>query len=249
MEIATKDGAYTWQFGDQLWQQTADGHFSLKSVVGSNPPASLVDLDYLVGARAAPSSNQYLPGNFRFCPVSGMQLAATVYHPHNRWLPPYGDGSGSRVVADGQLDGAQSIVSRLFEQLQNDRASDLNGSKEIVQLPRKNGLNFFVADLGGYRDALFAVGRDGALFLWQRGSGKWLELHPEGVPIGRIRQENWAWSVSLCPSERGHTLLLASEEAAVLVKIDPLSLKYRSQRKDGRALAGPGDLEERSYLP
>ena len=251
MEIATKDGAHTWTFGEQHWQQTPDGHFSLQSVAATKPSASLVDLDYLVGAIAVPGSdgNQYLPSTFRFSPVTGQALPAARYQPAHPWLPPYGDGSGSRVVMDGQLSDAQSTLSRLFARLEHSGARDLNDSKDIIEPPRKNGLNFFAANLGGYRDALFALGRDGGLFLWQRGSGKWLELHPEGAPIGRSRLENWAWSVSLCPAELGHTLLLGSEEAAVLVKVDPVTLKYRCQRKEGRALGGPGDLEERSYLP
>ena len=100
MEIATKDGAQTWTFGEQHWQQTPDGHFSLQSVAATKPSASLVDLDYLVGAIAVPGSdgNQYLPSTFRFSPVTGQALPAARYQPAHRWLPPYGDGSGSRVV-------------------------------------------------------------------------------------------------------------------------------------------------------
>lgn len=251
MEIAAKDGVHTWQLGDQLWHQGPDGHFSLRSVAGVTPASALVDLDYLVGARQQPGAQalHYLPSTFKHCPDNGTALPVTAWQPGKRWLPPYGDGSGSRVIADGQLGAAQQTVSAVFQRLQAAGARDLNDSKHIIELPRKNGLNFFVADLGGYRDALFALGREGSLFLWQRGSGKWLQLQPEGTPIGRTRLENWAWSVSLGDAERGHTLLVGGEEGAVLVKVDPLTLKYRTQRKEGRALAGPGDLEERAWLP
>lgn len=251
MENVTKDGACAWQLADQLWQQTADGRFLLSSVKGITPPATVVDLDYLVGARPAPgaSANQYLPAVFNFSPDNGGALPATGYQAHDRWLPPYGDGSGSRVVNDGQLSGAQGIAARLLERLSKVGNSDLNDSKQAIEPPRKNGLNFFVADIGGYRDALFALGRDGSLFLWQRGSGKWLELLTEGTPIGRTRLENWAWSVSLCDAKRGHSLLLAGEEGATLVKVKPLTLKYLGRRHEGRALGGPGDLEDHSYVP
>lgn len=249
MEIVGNRGGYQWQLGDQQWQQTAEGSFSLSSVGGVKPPATLVDLDYLVGARLT-ESDTYLPSSFAFCPNSGAALKAVAYQAQNRWLPPYGDGSGSRVVNDAcHLDGAQQTVKQLFERLQNSAERDLNDSKQIIELPRKNGLSFFAANLGGHREALFALGREGSLFLWQRGSEKWLELRPEGHPIGRNRLENWANSVSLCPAEHGQHLLLAGDEGAVLVKVDPLNLKYRCQRRDGRALAGPGDLEEQSFLP
>lgn len=248
MEIVGNDREYGWKLGDQQWQQTSDGSFSLSSVAGVKPAASLVDLDYLVGARRTAES--WLPAAFAYSPLNGSTLPTVTYNPQNRWLPPYGDGSGSRVIGDAcQLDGAQSIVGGLFRRLQASGARDLNDSKAIIELPRKNGLNFFVADLGGHREALFALGRDGSLFLWQRGSEKWLELRPEGNPIGRSRLENWAWSMNLCPAEQGQSLLLAGDEGAVLVKVDPLSLKYRTQRREGRALGGPGDLEERAFLP
>ena len=251
MEIVTKDGACAWQLADQLWEQTADGRFSLSSVSDITPPATLVDLDYLVGARPAPgpSSNHYLPAVFNFCPANGKPLTVTGYKAHDLWLPPYGDGSGSRVVDDGQLGGAQAIATRLFEHLHSAGNRDLNESKESIEPPRKNGLNFFAADIGGYREALFALGRDGSFFLWQRGNGKWLELLTKGIPIGRTRLENWAWSVGLCGAKRGHSLLLAGEEGATLVKVKPLSLQYLCRRHEGRALGGPGDLEEHAYVP
>lgn len=251
MEIVGNDSGHTWQLGDQQWQQSVDGHFALSRAGAVQPAATLVDLDYLVGARRQPGhAGHYLPAAFAYCPATGNALPATRYQPQNRWLPPYGDGSGSRVVGDAcQLSGAQHIVSKLFERLQSTGEHGLNDSKEPIELPRKNGLNFFAANLGGHREALFALGREGSLFLWQRGSQKWLELRPEGHPIGRSRLENWAWSVSLCPAEQGQSLLLAGDEGATLVKVDPLNLTYRAQRRDGRALAGPGDLEERSFLP
>ncbi|BAP41338.1 luciferase-type oxidoreductase, BA3436 family [Pseudomonas sp. StFLB209] len=250
MDTATKDGVHTWTFGNQIWQQTPDGRFSLRSIAGVDTGDCLVDLDYLAGARLAPgSSSQYLPAAFKFCPSSGEPLPAPAWNARSCWLPPYGDGSGSRVIADGQCAMAQKIVSGVFQRLQRSGARDLNDSKEIIELPRMNGLNFFVANVGGYRDALFALGREGSLFLWLRGAGKWQELHAESVPIGRTRLENWAWSVSLLAIDGTNALFLGGEEGAVLIKVDPVSLKYRTQRKEGRALAGPGDLEDRAWLP
>ncbi|MCK9812959.1 hypothetical protein M1B35_02020 [Pseudomonas sp. MAFF 302046] len=249
MEIVGNRGGHKWQLGDQQWQQVADGSFTLVSVNDVKPAPALVDLDYLVGARLT-ENDTYVPSSFSFCPNSGKALKAIGYAPEKRWLPPYGDGSGSRVVSDAcHLDGAQQTVKKLFERLQSSAERDLNDSKQIIDLPRKNGLSFFAANLGGHREALFALGREGSLFLWQRGSEKWLELRPEGHPIGRNRLENWASSVSLCPAEHGQNLLLAGDEGAVLVKVDPLNLKYRCQRRDGRSLAGPGDLEDQSFLP
>ncbi|WP_397455263.1 hypothetical protein, partial [Pseudomonas versuta] len=177
MEIVNNDRTYVWQLGNQEWLQSCDGTFSLNTVAGRKPAAELVDLDFLVGASPVPDGapGNYLPPAFSVCPTSGKTLSKVVYQPARRWLPPYGDGSGSRVINErSKLNAAEDISSRLYAQLLDTRQGDLNSRKQIIELPRKNGLNFLVANLGGHREALYALSREGSLFLWQRGSGKWL---------------------------------------------------------------------------
>ena len=252
MEIARNDRTSVWTLGDQEWLQTDDGTFSLHQVAGTKPLAELVDLDYLVGATPAPDSSpgNYLPAAFAFCPSTGKPLPKVTYQTTTRWLPPYGDGSGSRVINERcKLSSAEDISSRLYTQLLDTRQGDLNSRKQIIGLPRKNGLNFLAANLGGHREALYALSREGSLFLWQRGSQKWLELLPKGEPIGRSRLENWAWSVSLHQDEGTQHLLLSSDSGATLISVEPLTLRYQTLRDDGSPLAGPGTLEGQSYLP
>ncbi|MFJ4089206.1 hypothetical protein [Pseudomonas psychrophila] len=252
MEIVNNDRTYVWQLGNQEWLQSCDGTFSLNTVAGIKPAAELVDLDFLVGASPAPvgAPGNYLPAAFSICPTTGKALSKVVYQPTTRWLPPYGEGSGTRVINErSKLNAAEDISSRLYAQLLDTRQGDLNSRKQIIDLPRKNGLNFLVANLGGHREALYALSREGSLFLWQRGSGKWLELLPTGEPIGRSRLENWAWSVSLHQDENTQHLLLSSDSGATLISVDPLSLRYQTLRDDGGPLGGPGTLEGSSYLP
>lgn len=252
MEIVKNDRTHVWQFDTQQWLQLSDGAFSLNNVAGIKPAAELVDLDFLVGAAPAPdrACGNYLPAAFSFCPTTGKTLSKVAYQATTRWLPPYGDGSGSRVINErSKLTSAEDISSRVYAQLLDSRQGDLNSRKQIIELPRKNGLNFLVANLGGHREALFALSREGSLFLWQRGSEKWLELLPKGEPIGRSRLENWAWSVSLHQDEGTQHLLLSSDSGATLISVDPLTLRYQTLRDDGSPLAGPGTLEGRSYLP
>ena len=252
MEIVKNDRTYVWQLGTQEWLQSSDGAFSLHTVAGNKPATEWVDLDFLVGAAAVPEGapGNYLPAAFAFCPTTGKALPKTEYLAAKRWLPPYGDGSGSRVINErSKLTSAEDISSRLYAQLLDTRQGDLNSRKQIIDLPRKNGLNFFVANLGGHRDALYALSREGSLFQWQRGSEKWLELLPKSEPIGRSRLENWAWSVGIHQDDGGQHLVLSSDSGATLISVDPLTLTYQTLREDGIPLAGPGILEGRSYLP
>lgn len=116
-------------------------------------------------------------------PQHSKELPKVAYQTTTRWLPPYGDGSGSRVINERcKLSSAEEISSRLYSQLLDTRQGDLNSRKLIIELPRKNGLNFLAANLGGHREALYALSREGSLFLWQRGSGKWPELLPRANP-------------------------------------------------------------------
>lgn len=252
MDTATKDGGHTWTFGNQIWQQTPDGRFSLHSIAGVKTSDTRIDLDYLAGARLpAESSSDYLPAAFRFCPQSGQELLPARGDRRNRWLPPYGNGSGLRVIADGELSAAQRIVGAIFQRLQADGSPDLSRhSRDIdIQPLGKNGLNFFVGDAGGYRDALFALSRNGALYLWLRDAEKWQQLQPSGMPIGQIELERWAWSVSLVPGQRGHDLLIPGARAAVLVSVDPLNGIYRCRHYQGASLAGAALLADIHWMP
>lgn len=250
MDTATKDGGHTWTFGNQIWQQTPDGRFSLHSIAGVKTSDTRIDLDYLAGARLpAESSSDYLPAAFRFCPQSGQELLPARGDRRNRWLPPYGSGSGSRVIADDELESAQQIVANVFARLEAGSTRDLNDSKEIIKAPGKNGLHFFVADAGGYRDALFALSRDGGLHLWLRSAGKWQQLLAESTPIGGIALQHWAWSVALLEGPRGHDLLIAGSSGAMLVSVEPWTGKYRLQTYPGESLAGAGELAGAHWLP
>lgn len=252
MDVAGDDRAYAWQLDEQLWAQTGDSTFTLVNVAGVTPDADLVDLDYAVGAKRAPSSSTdaYLPADFAFCPLTGQKLAPVAYQKDRRWLPPYGNGSGRRVVDDEcDLDSAERTLASLYQHLLASPGRDLDSSKQALAAPRKNGLNFFVGQLGGHRDALFSLSREGGLFLWQRGSHKWLAVLPRTTPIGRTSLENWAWGVALQGEGREQKLIVAGDEGATRVSVDPLALSYQVDRCAGRALGAPGDLAEHTFVP
>lgn len=252
MDVVGDDRLYAWQLNSQLWAQKSDNQFALVNVASVQSDPDLVDLDYAVGAPLSPASNppSYLPADFGYCPQTGTALAPVAYQKERRWLPPYGNGSGRRVVDDEcDLDNAERTLASLYQKLLASPQRDLNSSKQAVESPRKNGLNFFVGKLGGHRDALFGLSREGGLFLWQRGSQKWLSVLPQTTPIGRSSLESWAWAVTLQNVGQNQTLILAGDEGATRVSVDPLTLKYQLDRSPGRALGAPGDLDEQVFIP
>lgn len=249
MDVGGNNRDYAWSVDDQHWVQTAQGAFTLQKIAGQ-PVAEDADLDFVAGARRAPDGEGFLPAAFSHCPRTGQALVAITQDPSRRWLPPYGTGSGRRVV-DGNcaLDGAERTLEALRRKIAASATPTLNDHVRTVPTPRKNGLNFLVANLGGHREALFALDREGGLFLWQSRAEQWQTLLPQGAPIGRCDLPNWAWGVALREHGTQQRLILAGGEGACEVSVDPVSGRYQLQRHAGTALAAPGSLETRVLVP
>lgn len=250
MDVVGDDREYEWSLDGQRWLQDAHGRFSLTHVAGKALEDAQPDLDFLVGAQQAPGAQGWLPASFRHCPQTGTALTPVRFDRQQRWLPPYGNGSGRRVVEGScRLDGAEHTLAALYRKLDGATPRSLNTAHKYDQLPRKNGLNFLVANLGGHREALFALARDGSLFRWQRQAQEWAALLPHSTPIGRCSLPSWAWGVSLREVGEQQRLLLACDEGATEVRVDPLDGRYHVDRCPGRAIAAPGDLDDQVLIP
>ncbi|MFJ2550089.1 hypothetical protein ACIOVF_26990 [Pseudomonas sp. NPDC087612] len=250
MDVVGDDREYEWSLDGQRWLQDAHGRFSLTHVAGKALEGDQPDLDFLVGAQQAPDGQSWLPASFRHCPQTGAPLEPVRYALQQRWLPPYGNGSGRRVVEGScKLDAAEQTIAAVYQRLDRASPRNLNAARKFDQLPRSNGLNFLVANLGGHREALFALARDGSLFRWQRKAEEWVGVLPHSTPIGRCSLQSWAWGVSLREQGSQQCLLLACDEGATEVRVDPLAGRYHLERCPGRAIAAPGELEEQVLIP
>ncbi|MBA1203950.1 hypothetical protein G7009_19700 [Pseudomonas capeferrum] len=249
MDVVGDDREYEWTVDGQHWVQNAQGIFNLREMNGQTVADSL-DLDFLAGARPAPDGKGFLPAAFSHCPRTGKLLPPVAYDARCRWLPPYGNGTGRRVIESScGFDAAQHILASLLDRIGTSAQRNLNDHATPIAAPRKNGLSFMVANLGGHRQALFALDREGGLFLWQSRAEQWRTLLPDAAPIGRSSLPSWAWGVALRNvGERQH-LILAGEEGACEISVDPLRGRYRLERCLGQALAAPGTLEDRLLVP
>lgn len=236
--------AHEWRFKDELWQQDATGKFQPVSRHGAKPNPALTDLDYALAARRCSrcSISPALPASFTYCPHCGAPLQAIAYASQHRWLPPYGNGDGWRSHTDTR--SAAALLTRML-----DADDNLDARRQEIKPPRANGLLYFVSNLGGHRDALFALSRAGDIFLWQRGAGKWLALTPQRQPIGRSSLEPWAWGAVMLEGTPTPQLLLAGDNGALRLEVDSLSLSYRLDSHAGHALAAPGELNGQAFVP
>lgn len=243
MDIIDAGDACEWHLEDQFWTQDGQGAFQLRSHRGVPLPEALGDLDFLIATRRCPRCrvSAFLPAAFRHCPHCGAPLGAPG--ETQPWLPPYGQTGGWRCH-----ERAGSPAGALLERLLA-RPGSLDEHRQVLKAPRKGGLLYFAAPLGGHGNALFALSRAGELFLWQRSSEQWLSLVAEQQPLGGFDLELWAWGLALLDTAAGPRLLLAGTEGATSLCVDPLQLSYRLQRCSGRALGAPGELEGRVYVP
>ncbi|MBF8778747.1 hypothetical protein IV505_03220 [Pseudomonas fulva] len=242
------DQQYAWSFESQHWVQDAHGHFTLQQVHGQAVEAGQ-DLDFLVGARLSLDGTGFLPAAFKHCPNTGQPLPPVAATPRRQWLPPYGTGSARRVVDAGcRLEAAEATLGALLHGIGASPQRNLNDHCSQIVAPRSNGLNFLVANLGGHREALFALDREGGLFLWQARAGQWRTLLPETLPIGRTHLPSWAWGVALRSAGQQQRLVLAGAEGACEVEVEPVAGSYRLDRCAGRALGAPGSLEGRTFV-
>src|SRR5690606_15695002 len=148
MDVVGDDREYEWSLDGQRWLQDAHGRFSLTHVAGKALEDAQPDLDFLVGAQQAPGAQGWLPASFRHCPQTGAALTPVRFDRQQRWLPPYGNGSGRRVVEGScRLDGAEHTLAALYRKLDGATPRSLNTAHKYDQLPRKSGLNFLVANL------------------------------------------------------------------------------------------------------
>lgn len=241
---AEQDKGALWRLDGDEWLQQ-DNDFRLVAVDGVEPAAQLTDLDYLAGARHHPDGNSLLPRQFAFSPVSGRPLPAVKAM---NWLPPCAGDNGQRVSAGDADQALEDLLLQLDQHWSSGNVTMQSGA-ERLKPPATNGLVFFSADAGGYRDALFALGRGGALWLWQRGSGEWLQLKAKGAQLSRHAFEHWATAVVTLPGAIGSDVVLAGEQGADILRIDPLRLTYDVDRLPGSALGAPGRLDEFALVP
>jgi hypothetical protein len=246
---STSDFPVDWPIGDEIWRQTGPAHFVPLSRRGATVAPTLADFAFVLGARA--DGERFFPAAFNVNPDTGARLTKVVADPRATWLPPYGAGSASRLVGTASSAVEETSAEQGIQAILAAHADSpaFEAGKREVALPQQSGLNFVVANLGGYCETLFAISRAGDIFLWDRVADGWLRLRPEADPLGPFSGEAHAWSAALLASRPGNDLLLAVDAGAVRIKIDPVGLRYRIDRHAGVAVGGATSAAGAGYVP
>lgn len=243
MSAENAEGA-SWRLDNDVWSQQGQ-RFELEALDGTAVPFGLNDLDYLAGARQARGLQGFLPRQFSYSPFDGKRLSdASV----QAWLPPCASSQGNRVC-DGQSGQVLAALIRRLTTHWRDNAISMQAAAERIEPPASNGLLYFATDAGGYRDALFALGRGGTLWLWVRNGGHWLQLRAKGIPLAHHRFDHGACAVATLPTARGSGIVVAGDSGVDFLRIDPVRLAYDIDRCEGRALGSPGRLGEYVMAP
>lgn len=221
-----------WQFNDVSWEQDDDAlTFRLKHLYGNECTAEpAAPLGMLVRAKGHKAANADLicsqgtfPAEFSCCPYCGGELSATEDRLTAPWIPPYGSGSGLKILSN-EVRPASMVESK----------------GQPLAVPSMNGrFSFCSTYLGAKQRLLIALQRDiGKISIYQSGStGKWRDLDgktgDDGLP-------EWSWSLATDASETG--LAIPGKDGPAWITVDWASNKLQVDRGEGRSIGGVARL-------
>lgn len=197
-------------------------------------------LEIIFGAKwhkANKPCDGYYPIEFDYCPFCGMPLSS-VEHLNDFWVPPYGDGSGLRLVPKGIIQTA-SIPKQWVDQ-----------DKNRFPLPRQHGdYEFIVAAFGTKSPVLFAFDRmTGLIDYFSPAQKEWISLSQDLVRrVSESHLPNWSWSAALIREKVG--LAVPTDQGPVWIALDWLKNKYTPVFGQGECIGGAAALQNQIFIP
>lgn len=227
-----------WEFNNTSWDQDDEAQsYRLKSLHGKECTAEPVaPLGMLVGAKAHKINSDLacasgaFPMQFTHCPYCGGELIAPENRPSMPWIPPYGNGTGLKILAN-----------------EVNLASMLQEKGESLTIPSMNGrYSFCSARLGAEQRLLVALQRDtGKISVYQPGVvGRWRDLDGKA---GEDRLPEWSWALATDTAETG--LAIPGGEGPAWITIDWAAGKLQIDRGVGRSVGGAVRLGKFLFAP
>jgi len=228
-----------WQFNNTSWEQDDKAQtFRLKRLNGNECTAEPVaPLSMLIGAKGHKAakadsicSQGVFPSEFSCCPFCGGELSAPEDRPSSPWIPPYGNGSGLKILP---------------KELKPD--SMVKSKGESLTIPSMNGrFSFCSAYLGAKQRLLIALQRDvGKISVYQPGAaGRWRDLDgrtgEDGLP-------EWSWALATDTGETG--LAIPGRDGPAWITVDWAAGKLQINRGEGRSVGGVVKLGKSLLAP
>ncbi len=203
-------------------------------------------LEIIAGAKHHPASESdcggFFPSEFDHCPYCGTLLASEE-HQSDVWVPPFGCGSGLRLVSK-RID----VASIALKKEGNIRLVDQE--KNLFSLPRPRGdFEFMVASLGTRSPVLLAFDRiTGSLDYYSPAEEKWKSFAPvPGRRVGESQLPNWSWSSAFIDGKAGFAV--PTREAPVWVALDWGKGTCKPVFGQGESIGGVASLEHQIFAP
>lgn len=221
-----------WPFSESSWDQDDEAQtFRLAYLNGTKCTATpAAPLEMLVSTRKHKSLNPdsrcsqgTFPSEFSCCPYCGGELSALNDQSLTPWLPPYGSGSGLKILA-GELTPDLMVASK----------------GQPLAVPSLDGrFSFSSVFLGAKKRLLLALNRDiGKISIKQPGStGEWRDI--DGKAGGDGLPE-WSWSLATDLSETG--LAIPGKDGPMWITVDWTTNKLQIDRASGRSIGGAARL-------
>lgn len=220
-------GIGLWQFKDVSWMQDDNAQtFKLAHLHGNDCTAKpIAPLAMLIGAKRHKMvysdlicSQGIYPSEFNYCPYCGGELSVPENRTSFPWIPPYGSGSGLKILpCKLRPDIRWASKGQSFE------------------LPSRNGrFSFCSALLGAEKRLLLALQRDiGKLSIYQPDTQEWRDLDGK---TGEDELPEWSWSLATDSAETG--LAIPGKNGPAWVTIDWATGKLQIDRGEGRSIGG-----------
>jgi len=205
-------------------------------------------LDVISGAKWHPTGTSdcggFFPPEFAHCPYCGKTLTSGE-NQKDVWTPPYGDGSGLRL-----LSKSIDVVSIPMKKEENNTLRWVDQEQDTFALPRPRGdYEFIVGSLGTKLSVLITFDRTtGLLDYFSPVENKWKSLAPTpGRRVGEPKLPEWAWSAAYVNGKAG--VAVPTAEGPVWIAIDWAKGTCSPSFGSGEAVGGPATLDNQVFVP
>ncbi|ACF11352.1 hypothetical protein Cpar_0942 [Chlorobaculum parvum NCIB 8327] len=235
-----------WRFKETIWvQDELKKRFTIQSIFGKNcDPVQVAPIELLVGAKLHPDNGldcarQKYPPEFQYCPFCQAKLISLEEEPCNLWLPPYGDGTGLKIMQGPDVSHHPHTIK--------DVCISKDHQAKLFPLPGRDGIFAFCSlKLGAKQRMLLALQRDlGLLWVYRNHEEKRWSRIPASV--GKDSLPGWSWSMATDKAESG--LCLPTDDGPLWVTFDWPSNSIQVSRNVGRSIGGPIRIAEYIFAP
>jgi len=241
------NGQRTWQIPSGNWLQDDEKErFLILNRNTGEIEGNQLGLDVIAGAKwhsiGESGCGGFFPPEFSHCPYCGKTIASCE-HQNDTWLPPFGGGSGLRL-----LSKPINVVSIPIEKENILRWIDQEQDPFLLPRPRGD-YEFVIGCIDTKSSVLISFDRTtGLLDYFSPAEKKWISLVPApGRRVGESKLPEWAWSATFISGAAG--IAVPTTDGPVWIGIDWTNSTCTPVFGRGEAIGGVATLENQVFIP